>query len=230
MFIIGHGTIYIWNNSINIDTGSKCTLKCPACMRQKPELHDLTGAHLTLDIVRNLVESGQFTRFTFCGQISDPMVHPNMVPILEYCRHKVEVEMIVAASHKPERYWRECFAANPEARYIFGIDGLPSKSHLYRINQDGEKLFDMMLIAAYEFKMEPTWMHIIFKYNEDEIDQCRELAKQHNIKFQVVKSGRFYHETLAVDKAQELRIIDYNNKYLPSNPDNFVGARMNAKT
>ena len=223
----------MWNNlskTINIDTGNKCTLKCPSCMRQNSVSHDLGGAHLTLDIVKNLVESGQFTLLIFCGQISDPMVHPNMVPILEYCRHKVKVEMIVAASHKPERYWRECFAANPEAKYIFGIDGLPSKSHLYRINQDGEKLFDMMLIAAYEFKMEPTWMHIIFKYNEDEIDQCRELAKQHNIKFTVVKSGRFYPETAAVDKAQELRIIDYNNKYLPSNPDNFVGARFNVKT
>ena len=223
----------MWNNlskTINIDTGNKCTLKCPSCMRQNSVSHDLGGAHLTLDIVKNLVESGQFTQFTFCGQISDPMVHPNMVPILEYCRHKVEVEMIVAASHKPERYWRECFAANPEAKYIFGIDGLPHKSHLYRINQDGEKLFDMMLISKYEFKMDSSWNHIIFKYNEDEIDQCRELAKEHNIRFQVVKSGRFFHETLAVDKAQELRIIEYNDKYLPTNPDNFVGARMNAKT
>ena len=219
----------MWDNSINIDTGSKCTLACPACMRQKKE-YDLTGAHLTLDIVKNIVESGQFTRLIFCGQISDPMVHPNMVPILEYCRHKVKVEMHVAASHKPERYWRECFAANPEAKYIFGIDGLPHKSHLYRINQDGEKLFDMMLISKYEFKMDSSWNHIIFKYNEDEIDQCRELAKEHNIRFQVVKSGRFFHETLAVDKAQELRIIEYNDKYLPTNPDNFVGARMNAKT
>tara|TARA_B110000305_G_C19465219_1_gene657374 strand:+ start:8018 stop:8617 length:600 start_codon:yes stop_codon:yes gene_type:complete len=199
-------------------------------MRQNSVSHDLGGAHLTLDIVKNLVESGQFTQFTFCGQISDPMVHPNMVPILEYCRHKVKVEMHVAASHKPERYWRECFAANPEAKYIFGIDGLPHKSHLYRINQDGEKLFDMMLISKYEFKMDSSWNHIIFKYNEDEIDQCRELAKEHNIRFQVVKSGRFFHETLAVDKAQELRIIEYNDKYLPTNPDNFVGARMNAKT
>ena len=209
----------MWNRAINVDTGNKCTLECPACMRQKPKQHNLDGKPITLNIVRNLVDSGQFNVLSFCGQISDPMVHPNIVPILEYCRHKIKVEMHVAASHKPERYWRECFAANPEAHYVFALDGLPSKSHLYRINQDGEKLFDMMLIAAYEFKMKPTWMHIIFKYNEDDIEECRQLAKEHNIRFKLKKSGRFYNPS-------------EDNIYLPSNPDNYIGARIheNRKT
>ena len=95
----------MWNRRINVDTGNKCTLECPACMRQKPKQHDLSGKPITLNIVRNLVDSGQFNVLSFCGQISDPMVHPNIVPILEYCRHKIKVEMHVAASHKPERYF-----------------------------------------------------------------------------------------------------------------------------
>ena len=38
----------------------------------------------------------------------------------------------------------EAFKANPDAQWTFNIDGLPHQSHQYRINQNGNKLFDIM--------------------------------------------------------------------------------------
>ena len=181
----------IYNNlrGINVDTGAKCTLECPACTRQRNR--DLAGEFITLDQVKKLGKF--FNQLVFCGQISDPMVHPNMPPILKYCyENDISVEMHVAASQKKEEYWRKCFEANPKARWCFGLDGLPHKSHLYRINQDGEKLFDMMLIAKYEYNIRVSWMHILFAYNENDIDEVRALAKLHRIELVIKKSGRFY--------------------------------------
>ena len=66
----------IYNNSrrINVDTGAKCTLECPACMRQRD--HDLTGDFITLDQVKKLGKF--FNMLVFCGQISDPILHPKL--------------------------------------------------------------------------------------------------------------------------------------------------------
>ena len=202
----------IYNNlrGINIDTGAKCTLECPACMRQRG--HDLRGDWITVDQVAKLGKF--FDKLALCGQISDPMVHPNLPPILEYCyKNNVNVEVHTAASQKKEEYWRKCFEANPNARWVFGLDGLPHKSHLYRINQDGEKLFEMMLIAKYEYNLRVTWNHIIFKYNEDDLDEVKALAKQHMIELAIKKTGRFYNP---------------KDPYIPSE-GNYVNERLKDK-
>ena len=204
--------MYIYNSSrtLNLDTGAKCTLECPACMRQKG--HDLSGDWVTLDQIKKLIKF--FDKIVFCGQISDPMVHPNLPPILRYLyENYIAVEVHTAASQKKEEYWRECFEAHPKARWVFGLDGLPHKSHLYRINQDGEKLFEMMLIAKYEYNVRVTWNHIIFKYNEDDLDEVKALAKRHLIELGIKKSGRFHTES---------------DIYLPSK-GNYIDGRIKAK-
>jgi len=50
-----------------------------------------------------------------------------------------------ASSLKSKKWYIEAFKAHPDMRWIFGIDGLPKDSCMYRVNQDGEKLFDIML-------------------------------------------------------------------------------------
>ena len=42
-------------------------------------------------------------------------------------------------------WYIKAFKANINARWIFGIDGLPNESHNYRVNQDGEKLFNVIV-------------------------------------------------------------------------------------
>ena len=50
-----------------------------------------------------------------------------------------------ASSAKSEEFYIKCFEAHPDAKWIFGIDGMPEESSMYRVNQDGEKLFKIML-------------------------------------------------------------------------------------
>ena len=185
-------SIYNPSRVINMDAGAKCTLECPSCIRQKSH-HYMDGDWITIDQIKLL--SSFFEKITMCGNISDPMVHPDLPPILRYLyENNIEAEIHTAASQKKEEYWRECFAAHPKARWVFGLDGLPHKSHLYRINQDGEKLFEMMLIAKYEYDIRVTWNHIIFDYNQDDLEEVKELAARHMIELGIKKSGRFYSE------------------------------------
>jgi len=70
---------------------------------------------------------------------------------------------------------------------------LPKDSHKYRVNQDGEKLFKMACMAS-KMGLWVKWQYIVFKYNENDIETARKMAKKHNMIFEVQKSSRFFEE------------------------------------
>lgn len=39
--------------------------------------------------------------------------------------------------------------------------------------------------------LDTCWRMIVFKFNEDNIDKCQDIAKNIGVNFQVVKSSRF---------------------------------------
>ena len=47
---------------------------------------------------------------------------------------------------------------------------LPHQSHQYRINQNGNKLFDIMNKAKEYLNTMPHWQYIKFDYNKDNVE------------------------------------------------------------
>jgi len=178
---------------INLDITHRCTLQCQRCNRAifAARGQKVPGEDLSIENFKKILAF--FKEIYFCGQISDPIFHPQFIEFLKLCKDNHNVIIHTAASHKPESWYKEAFEANKNALWTFGIDGLPKDSHKYRINQDGEKLFKMMCMAS-EMGLWVKWQYIVFKYNENDIETAREMAKKHNIIFQVQKSSRFFSE------------------------------------
>jgi len=150
-----------------------------------------------------------FKSLTFCGQISDPIFHPKMIEMLKYCYdNNIPIDLSTAASHKPIKWYEKAFAANIKAKWMFGIDGLPKDSHKYRINQDGEKLFEMAKLCA-KMGLDSRWQYLVFNYNENDIETCRKMAKDNNIKFDVKYSGRWAKDDI----------------YKPNNPNHYLSSK-----
>ena len=185
---------YFFNRrSLNIDIGFRCPLECPRCQRQRQWRNNdlkVPGRDLTLDEIDKI--SDFYNDFQFCGQLSDPVHHPKFPQILEMLRKKnVRCEIHNAASAKSKAYYIKCFKANPDAHWVFGIDGLPEESNMYRINQDGEKLFNIMIESKKYLKHKPIWQYIVFSYNENHIEQAKKLAKENDISFMTTQSSRW---------------------------------------
>ena len=176
--------------TLNIDAGPKCTLQCSACTRTRFRANNekIPGKDLTPEQFKKIIK--YFKRVSFCGTFSDPIFNVHFIEILKICRDEnIFTEVHSAASHKPEKWWQEAFLANINANWIFGIDGLPKDSHKYRVNQDGEFLFDMMLLNKY-LGSKPEWQYIVFDYNKDDIEEAKKIAKQHKLKFMLILSNR----------------------------------------
>jgi len=178
---------------LNIDIGFRCPLQCPKCQRQHGHLNHgmkVPGYDLSLNEIDKI--SNFYNEINFCGQLSDPIHHPKFIEILKMLyEKKCGVYVHNASSHKPFDYYIKCFKAHPLASWIFGIDGLPEESCLYRINQDGEKLFKIMCESKKYLKEPPTWQYIVFRYNENHIDQAKEMASKAGVKFLLYFSSRW---------------------------------------
>ena len=181
---------------INIDISNRCPLECMRCQRQTNftlEGRKVYGRDATMDEIRKL--SDYFSSFNFCGQLSDPVHHPKFIEILNYLYKKdIQVTVHNASSQKPMKWYIKAFQAHPRAKWIFAIDGLPEESNMYRINQDGEKLYRVMLEAKKHLKQTPSWQFIVFSYNEHNLEKAKKMAVDEGLMFIVLHSSRWMGE------------------------------------
>ena len=181
---------------INIDISNRCPLECMRCQRQTNftlEGRKVYGRDATMDEIRKL--SDYFSSFNFCGQLSDPVHHPKFVEILEYLYNKdIQVTVHNASSQKPMKWYIKAFQAHPRAKWIFAIDGLPEESNMYRVNQDGKKLYEVMLEAKKHLKQTPSWQFIVFSYNEHNLEEAKQTAIDEGLMFIVLHSSRWMGE------------------------------------
>ena len=182
---------------VNMDITNKCTLACAACSRVKIWNNKPPGGPISLEDFEKYVD--KFDSFEFCGQVSDPTMHPDLKGLLSLViKNNKHARVHTAASHRPVKWYKELFeeTSNDNIHWLFGIDGLPEESHNYRVRQDGVKVFEMMKLATEYFP--PTkiiWKYIVFKYNENHIEECKQMANELGIVFNVVLSRRFPDES-----------------------------------
>ena len=177
--------------AINLDITYRCTLQCPKCVRAfyKKNNMKVPGRDMTVPEFKKVAD--KFNTIRFCGNLSDPVFNPNFITFLKICYEKnINCKIHHAATGKSVSWYKEAFEANPDAKWIFAIDGLPQDSHIYRINQDGQKLFDVMIMCK-DMGLHVVWKHIIFRYNEDTMQKAKQMAIENNIEFYFIKSSTY---------------------------------------
>ena len=179
------------NKCGDLDITNKCTLQCPTCSRGKfnYKSNDIPGGDLTIEEWQDLTD--YFSALTLNGTYGDPVFNPNLIQMLRIaCSKNVHVSISNAASQKPMEWYVDAFRAHPNAEWRFGIDGLPYQSFAHRINQDGEHLYEVMKTAS-KMDIKCIWQYIVFKYNEDKIDEAIQMSKDIGVDLEINYSGRY---------------------------------------
>ena len=195
---------------INIETTTRCTLKCPACVRQHyytKNKRPILGTDISLKSLDVITD--YYDNIGFCGNFSDPTTHPDLYSLLKMCIKKSKRTSIsVASTHRSLGWFRRHFllTRNKDVIWEFAIDGLPKDSHKYRINQDGEKLFDIMRVGR-QLGCQVVWKYIVFNYNEDSIEEAYRLANSINVRLDIIKSVRWEDDMV---------------KYKPKKEENYI--------
>ena len=176
--------------TINLDITNRCSLQCPACLRQFSAYNENRKLYkeMTTDEIIKIAKT--FSRIEFCGQQSYPLCHPDILDFI-WIAGTTKLEIHTATSHKNKEFYKEAFnRSRKRVTWIFGLDGLPEDSCKYRVNQDGVHLFEMMKMGS-KMGVNIVWQYIVFKYNQNNIEQSKQMAKDYNMEFRLSKSSRW---------------------------------------
>ena len=202
-----NSVINLSRKTVNIETNIKCTLQCPSCKRtdfknKYGQNVPLPGGELTLEDLEKCIKYFK-GGISFCGQHSDPIFGVHFIDMLKMCKeHNVRCDVHTAATGRNKEWYKEAFLANTDAEWWFGIDGPPHLSNTYRVNQKGEHLFEMMCYAKELGLKKIIWKYIIFNYNEDYVEECKELANKKGIRIDFIIPSRSLPEYLLPTKAE----------------------------
>ena len=204
---------------VHLEITSRCNASCPMCRRNiagGPVNPDLRLTELTLADVQQILPPAlvsQLRYFYLCGNLGDPCVSRDAIPVLAYVRSindSIRLRMSSNASARTTAWWAELgqLLNKPNDEVKFGLDGLEDTNHIYRRGTQWHKIMENVqaYIAA---GGTATWQFIVFKHNEHQVEQARELSQSLGFKrFFVLRSGRWGRRDI-----DELEVINHKNQY-----------------
>lgn len=188
---VNHQAFYA---TANIDLTYRCPLACSLCMRatlhsENPQRKAAMKAKISasfdipLDDFRKLCDFFKHG-ISLCGQISDPVYHTQFYEILKICSNEypyTKFNINTAAHQKNIDWYKKAFAlSGKNIHWIFGLDGLPDVSRLYRKNQNSQLIYDAMMLGG-EMGVNIHWQMIIFDFNEHQIEQVKSICQEKGI-------------------------------------------------
>lgn len=205
--------IYDFENirGVHLEVTTKCNANCPMCGRNafgvvRPGLQ-LT--ELTLKDCKKIFSPaflGQLTNISMCGVYGDPALAQDLLEIIEYIRcnnPNLEIDVYTNGGARPASWWERLARVLGNGKVVFGIDGLEDTNHIHRRGT----VFPLILKNVRAFIQaggRAEWDFIVFKHNEHQVEQARELSKKLGFEaFQVKRTSRFYKVLYEQDPALE---------------------------
>lgn len=239
---------------------SLCNAACPQCSRFVGDdiNPDISLSELSLADVQSRL-SEQFVKnldkMFMCGNYGDPVASKHTLDVYRWFRQvnpDVTLGMNTNGGLKTHSWWQELGQMlNRQRDYVvFSIDGLADTNHIYRRNVDWQRLMSnaKSFIAA---GGRAHWDMLIFRHNEHQVEQARQLATDMGFtEFRCKVSRRFtsrpvdylqppvnYHADFhSTDDITQIDCSAYNERSIYMDytgtilPCCWIGSQVNNKT
>jgi MoaA/NifB/PqqE/SkfB family radical SAM enzyme len=187
--------------TIHIEMTERCNAACPQCGRninggeQNPYIKN---RELTLADIRQFIPielCKQLSNIYMCGNYGDPIVAQDTLEAFRYFREQnpdLLLSMNTNGSARSIEWWTDLAKVYGDKGYvIFSIDGLEDTNHIYRQNTIWSKIIENVS-AFIQAGGKARWEYIVFRHNEHQVEEARELANTLGFEqFTVKKSARF---------------------------------------
>jgi MoaA/NifB/PqqE/SkfB family radical SAM enzyme len=182
--------------SVNVDTSFRCRLQCPACARQlNPRIKERLAESSDIKEEHFDMLLKTFNQLHLCGQISDPIYHPNFLNLLKskYDNYKsTQLNIHTNGSGKSMDWWQQVFnVTDNKTKWIFALDGFTQDvANIYRIGTDAENVKEVMVLAS-KYNLQVEWQYLVFEHNEHQVEDALEFSLNNNIIFSLTRPDRF---------------------------------------
>ena len=186
---------------IHLELTQHCQASCLMCDRNinggkvNPHLH---MDELSFDDIKKMFPVEfikQLHSINLCGNHGDPIFAKDLLPIVKYfreCNDQLWFTIVTNGGGRSKQWWGELAEIiNNKGYVIFSIDGLQDTNHKYRQGvkwEFVETAFKSFIAAGGRAR----WDFLIFDYNEHQIGEAKQLAKEWGFEtFREKKSARF---------------------------------------
>jgi MoaA/NifB/PqqE/SkfB family radical SAM enzyme len=170
--------------SINAELTNYCNAACPMCARYfiDGELvkDKVNNMHTSLAFIKEKIGTDVIKRlrsFTSCGNYGDGAMNPECLDIYKWIKDvnpTCSLSLHSNGGARNEVFWNDL--AGLGVHVTFAIDGLENTNHLYRRNVKWKKLMNNVK-SFIEAGGTARWDMLVFKHNQDQVDECRQLSK-----------------------------------------------------
>lgn len=201
---------YKVQKKLQVDVTHRCSLGCPKCMRFEANWTDpvtkkkyalahqgLKKVELQVDDFKKLFkENPQMCKgdVDFCGTWSDAIYHPDFLEICRVIKNNgANINIATNGSRKKSQWWDELYSMMDPAwdSIVFAMDGLKDTAHLYRKFIIYDDVITAMKKGAEAGFNKNKWSFIVFNFNQHQVYEAEQLAKEIGIAFEIVKSHRW---------------------------------------
>lgn len=242
--------MYKYNEITNIhfELSSNCQASCPMCARNYHggiENPLVKVSDIDFELFKKIIPTDiikQMYNVTLCGNLGDPLLNKDLIPIVEYMAEvnpSIKIDIHTNGSLRNTAWWKELSKALTSSSVVqFGIDGLAGTHELYRVGTDFNKIIENAQ-AFIQAGGRAQWNFITFKHNEHQIEDARKLAYELGFEsFQEKQTSRFignpYFEvydksgnvTHKLEQPSEQKLIFIDRKTVESYKEVFKTARV----
>jgi len=200
--------------TIHIELSSACNAACPVCPRNVdggytvPGLITRTMSYDDFVKIFNEETSKQLDKILMCGNYGDPIFCKEIPDILEYL--KMQNPNLLISIHtnggiRSPEWWKRLGSINPKLSVTFSVDGLEDTNHIYRRGVIWERLKENMQ-SFIDGGGNAVWEFLIFKHNQHQIDEARELSEK--MGFSAIRFKRPFGFDTPLQGFSAMRVLD----------------------
>jgi len=171
-------------NAYDISITTYCQLFCAGCQRNDEDNNlskELVQEHMqyeTFCMIMDQIDTMPVSHIQLCGELGDPMMHPNIDRILERILESNYTIMINTNGALRSPSWYTKWASNPKIKIYWGIDGLDHITNdKYRRGANFKKAWDNMS-AWFKNKGKGEWHFILFSWNLHQVPEVARIGKE----------------------------------------------------
>jgi MoaA/NifB/PqqE/SkfB family radical SAM enzyme len=238
---------------LHVELSTFCNAACPLCPRYYEGTEtvrpDLKLTQITLNKFKEYFSEGFFKqayRILFCGTMGDPIMAKDCLEIFQhiYNLNPKCIQIVhTNGGMRDTEFWKKMGSLfqHRSMTVVFSIDGLEDTNHLYRRNVDWKILMNNVR-AFNDAGGRAVWDYLVFRHNEHQIEEAREISKKLGfVEFRVKRAIGFddYATNTLMPRAAFNRTGEFQYKILPptllkyqnnENPLQFVDRTINIDT
>ena len=180
--------------TMELEITSDCNAACPGCARTL-NADILEVQHFSLADLQRILPDERHIKdkdIRLCGVLGDPMIHPEIVEIVEYLlTNGATVTISTNAGIGTEQMYHQLglLSNQYKSKFIMQacIDGHRETNHIYRVNTKFsviERNLNAYAKNSYkDIDHKNKWVFIVFDHNEHEIEAAKQHAHDLGMKF-----------------------------------------------